>query len=117
MQTIAPFFVKGSKSNYTAVKHAVDLFDGDRLVIHDDQPKKWITGDRIAILLHGLVGSHASPCVVRLSDKLRRHGVRTIRVDLRGHGDSKLISRSHIHGGCSQDLESVVDFVHHLSPS
>ncbi len=116
LQTIVPLIIQGPKSDYTAVKRKVDLFDGDRLVIHDDQPKKWITGDRIAILLHGLVGSHASPCVVRQSDKLRRHGVRTIRVDLRGHGDSTLISRSHIHGGCSEDLESVVDFVHKLSP-
>jgi len=116
LQTIAPLFMLGPQSDYSAVKHSVDLFDGDRLVIHDDQPKKWITGDRIAILLHGLVGSYASPCVVRQSDKLRRHGVRTIRVDLRGHGDSTLISRSHIHGGCSEDLESVVDFVHKMSP-
>ena len=116
LQTITPLLIPGPRSNYSAVKHTVDLFDGDRLVIHDDQPKKWITGDRIAILLHGLVGFHASPCVVRLSDKLKRHGIRTIRVDMRGHGDSKLISRSHIHGGCSPDLESVVEFVHKLSP-
>ena len=116
LQTVAPLLLRGQRSDYSAVKHTVDLFDGDRLVVHDDQPKKWITGDRVAILLHGLVGSHASPCVVRQSDKLRRHGVRTFRVDMRGHGDSALISRSHIHGGCSQDLESVVEFVHRLSP-
>lgn len=116
LQTVAPFFAKGPMSQYRAVKHIVPLFDGDRLVIHDDRPKKWITGDRIAILLHGLAGCHLSPCVVRLSDKLRRNGIRTIRVDMRGFGDSALISRSHIHGGCSPDLESVVDFVHELSP-
>ena len=50
LQTIAPLIIQGQQSDYSAVKHTVDLFDGDRLVIHDDQPKKWITGDRIAIL-------------------------------------------------------------------
>ena len=103
-------------SKHTAVKHIVELFDGDRIVIHDDQPKKWITGDRIVIQLHGLLSSHSSPYMVRVSDKLRRHGIRTIRVDLRGFGDSTLISRSHINGGCSPDLQAVINFVHRLSP-
>ncbi len=116
LQTVAPLFLRGALSDYSAVKRTVDLFDGDRLVIHDDQPKKWITGDRIAILLHGLAGCHASPYVVRLSDKLRRHGIRTMRADMRGFGDSALISRSHIHGGCSPDLESIVAHVHKISP-
>ena len=116
LQTVAPLFLRGQSSCYSAVKHVVPLFDGDRLVIHDDKPKKWITGDRIAILLHGLAGCHGSPYVVRLSDKLRRHGIRTIRADMRGFGDSALISRSHIHGGCSPDLESIVQFAHQLSP-
>jgi predicted alpha/beta-fold hydrolase len=115
-QTIAPIFIKGRRSKYRAEKHVVHLFDGDRIVVHDDEPSKWIHGDRIAILLHGLVGNHLSPYVVRCADKLRRHGVRTIRVDMRGFGDSTLISRSHIHGGCSPDLDSVIEFAHQLSP-
>ena len=116
LQTVTPLFCKGRQSDYSAVKRVVDLFDGDRLIIHDDQPKKWIAGDRVAILLHGLAGCHGSPYMVRLSDKLRRHGIRTIRADMRGFGDSALISRSHIHGGCSPDLESIVAHVHKLSP-
>ena len=115
-QTIAALVMKGRQSEHTAVKHIVDLFDGDRLVIHDDQPDKWITGDRIAIQIHGLLSDHSSAYMVRVSDKLRRNGIRTIRVDLRGFGDSTLISRSHINGGCSPDLQSVIDFVHRLSP-
>ena len=115
-QTVAALLLRGRQSNHTAIKHIVNLFDGDRLVIHDDQPKKWITGDRIAIQIHGLLSDHASPYMVRVSDKLRRNGIRTIRVDLRGFGDSTLISRSHINGGCSPDLQSVIDYVHHLSP-
>jgi predicted alpha/beta-fold hydrolase len=115
-QTVAALMLKGRRSKHTATKHIVDLFDGDRLVIHDDQPGKWITGDRIAIQIHGLLSDHSSPYMVRVSDKLRRNGIRTIRVDLRGFGDSALISRSHINGGCSPDLQSVIDYVHRLSP-
>lgn len=115
-QTLGALLFRGRQSKYGAVKHVVDLFDGDRIVIHDDKPAKWITGDRIAIQLHGLLSNHRSPYMVRVSDKLRRNSIRTIRVDLRGFGDSALISRSHINGGCSPDLESVIDYVHRISP-
>ena len=115
-QTILPFFKRGAVKPYKATKHIVNLRDGDRLVIHDDQPKNWITGDRIAILLHGLVGCHGSPYMVRTAEKIRRHGIRTIRMDMRGFGDSTLISRSHLHGGCSPDLDDVLDAVIAHSP-
>ncbi len=116
VQTILPFFKRGKQQAYSATKHVVNLRDGDRLVVHDDQPENWITGDRIAILLHGLVGCHSSPYVVRCADKLQRNGIRTFRVDMRGFGDSTLISRSHLHGGCSPDLDDVIDCVHRHSP-
>ena len=116
LQTVGAYLIKGQQSEYNAAKHVVYLDDGDRLVIHDDKPASWITGDRIAILFHGLCGCHFSPYVVRAADKLRREGIRTIRVDMRGFGDSTLISKSHLHGGCYQDAISIVDFVHRLSP-
>lgn len=116
VQTLGAFLMPGRQSDYQAKKHVVPLHDGDRLVIHDDKPADWVVGGRIVILIHGLCGEHRSPYVVRASDKLRHRGVRTIRVDLRGFGDSTLISRSHLHGGCYQDAMSVVEFVHRLSP-
>lgn len=116
LQTILPIFKRGIRSKFIAVKHIVDLRDGDRVVIHDGQPKNWITGDRIAILLHGLVGCSGSPYVVRCAAKLRRNGIRTICVDMRGFGDSTFISRSHLHGGCSPDLNDIVAAIHRHSP-
>ncbi|MEL7497966.1 MAG: alpha/beta fold hydrolase [Planctomycetota bacterium] len=115
-QTLGAFFLRGRRSPYQATKHVVQLDDGDRLVIHDDQPDSWITGDRIAILLHGLCGCHSAPYVVRCADKLQRQGIRTIRVDMRGFGDSTYLSRSHLHGGCWFDASAVVDYVHQMSP-
>ncbi len=116
LQTLGAYFFRGPQPEYGARKHAVDLFDGDRLVLHDDQPESWITGDRVAILFHGLCGCHQSPYVARAADKLNRRGIRTFRVDMRGFGDSALISRSHLHGGCYQDAQSVINFVHRLTP-
>ncbi len=115
-QTVGAFLFPGPRPKYNAVKRIVDMYDGDRLVIHDDQPASWITGDRIAILLHGFCGYHNSPYVHRLADKLQRRGIRTIRVDFRGFGDSALVSKSHLYGGCSHDVEAVVEFMHQLSP-
>ena len=117
VQTIGATLLPCPSSTRIAVKHIVPLADGDRLVIHDDQPKNWITGDRIAVFVHGLCGSHQSAYVKRTAMKLRRHGIRTVRVDLRGFGDSTLISRGNMHAGCSQDLRDIVSHVHHrLSP-
>ena len=115
-QTLGAFFLRGKTTVYSATSSIVDLFDGDRLVIHDDQPESWITGDRIVIILHGLCGCHGSPYVVRTAGKLNREGFRTIRVDMRGFGDSTFVSRNHLHGGCSQDLLSVISFVRRMSP-
>lgn len=115
-QTLAAFVLRGRQSDYSAKKYTVPLDDGDRLVIHDDQPENWITGDRIAILFHGLCGCHRAPYVVRAADKLQRQGIRTIRVDMRGFGDSTFISKSHLHGGCSEDAVAVIDYIHRLSP-
>ena len=116
VQTLASFFAAGPVSNRIPTRHIVPLSDGDRLVIHDDHAKSWITGDRIAILVHGLCGSHDSPHVRRIAMRLRRHGVRTIRIDMRGFGDSELISRGHLNAGCSQDLVDVIEFARRLSP-
>jgi len=89
-QTLGAYFFKGKQAPYSAISSIVDLFDGDRLVVHDDKPDSWITGDRIVVLLHGLCGCHGSPYMVRTASKLNRAGVRTIRVDMRGFGDSTL---------------------------
>lgn len=116
LQTLGAFVFRGKRRPYRAEKHAVRLFDNDQLVIHDDKPKNWITGDRIAIIIHGLCGCHLSPYVVRSAGKLNHQGIRTIRVDMRGFGDSALISKTHLHGGLYQDAQSVIEYVHRLSP-
>ncbi len=117
MQTIAAVFLRGELGFESADRHMITLADGDRLVIHDDRPEGWQPGGRIAILLHGLCGSHASPYMTRVARKLQVNHTRTFRVDFRGFGDSALISRHHLYAGCSQDLRDVIRAVHQLSPA
>lgn len=106
----------GRLSQYRAVRRVVDLFDQDRIVIHDDHPASWQPGDRVVLILHGFCGSHQSPYVVRLADKLSLRGIRCFRIDFRGFGESALISRSHLYGGCSHDVEAAVSEIHELCP-
>ncbi len=97
-------------------RRIVHLSDGDRLVIHDDVAKNWITGDRIAVLMHGLCGSADSIYIRRTAIRLRQQGIRTFRVDMRGCGDSSLISTGHLHAGRSDDVVNIIAFIHGLSP-
>jgi len=115
-QTLGAYFFRGDLPDYKAEKRIVELYDGDRMVVHDDTPEHWNSGDRIAILFHGFCGHHLSPYVVRAASKLNQRGVRTIRVDLRGFGESTLVSKSHLHGGCYGDARSVIEYVNQLSP-
>ena len=116
VQTLAAFVLGRRQSLRIPSRRIVSLADEDRLVVHDDAARNWITGDRIAILIHGLCGCHNSSYVRRAAIRLRQHGIRTIRIDMRGFGDSALISTGHLHAGCSDDLKDVVEYVHQFSP-
>lgn len=115
-QTVAAYFSKHRAPVPAAEQWLLDLPDGDRLVVHDSQPKDWISGDRIAILVHGLCGSSSSPYMRRITAKLSRAGVRVVRIDMRGWGASQFLSRGHAHAGSSADVSWVVAAVRRLSP-
>lgn len=115
-QTVAAYFSKHRAPNPRAESILLSLPDGDRIVMHDSQPKNWITGDRIAILVHGLCGSGESPYMRRITAKLMRAGVRVVRVDMRGWGASQFVARGHAHAGSSADVSCVVAAVQKLSP-
>lgn len=116
VQTVAAYLSRRRAPAIKADQHLVQLPDGDRIAIHDSRPSSWITGDRIAILVHGLCGSSESPYMRRTAAKLMRSGVRVVRVDMRGWGASQFISRGHAHAGSSADLSCVVAAVQQLSP-
>jgi len=117
MQTIGPQFLPKPTDPETGTCHIVDLRDGDQLAVVDDRPDAWRPGDRIVIVLHGLSGSHRSHYIVRMRNHFNEQPIRTFRIDMRGFGDSSLISRGHCNAGCYEDLDDVVRWANTLCES
>ena len=95
--------------NIPSITEFIALPDGDEIAIEITTPKKWKEKGTVAILLHGLCGSHESSCVVRLSKILLKQNIRVLRMNLRGCGSGFGHARELYHGGQSDDLKAVVD--------
>lgn len=114
VQTLAGMYVYGpwaSRQNSTpctSTASEVLLSDGDRLIYQDDCPASWKPGDRVALLLHGLSGCHASPYMSRIARLLNQKNVRTFRLDWRGCGAGIAHARYPYHSGRSDDLLATI---------
>jgi uncharacterized protein len=117
VQTLVGHFWSGPPFRHPARKHLVPVSEGDQLVIHDATPENWQPGDPIAVLVHGLGGSHDSGHPRRFARLLTPRGVRTVRVDMRGTGDGLPLARKAYHAGRSDDIRAVLGAVHQLSPT
>ncbi len=115
-QTLAGAYWPVRRSEYRATQHRVPLPDGDVLVVHDDRPANWAPGGQVALLLHGLVGSHLSGYMVRVSRRLVARGVRTFRLDLRGCGAGAGLARRPYSAGCSDDVLAAIQQLETLCP-
>lgn len=113
IQTLAGMYVYGpraSRLNLTChtTNGDVLLSDADRLIYHDDCPARWKPGGRVALLLHGLSGSHSSPYMLRIARLLNQQNVRTFRLDWRGCGAGVALARYPYHSGRSSDLLATI---------
>lgn len=93
-------FCKAPKSQ----REYVMLPDMDCLTMERCTPKNWRETDPTIIMVHGLCGSHNSNYLQRLTKKLYHKGVQTVRVNLRGCGSSRGLSRFFYHCGSSDDV-------------
>ena len=103
-QTLFSFLLRGAGHSAGTTQHAIELPDGDRLILHDNQPDRWGTGDPVAVLLHGLAGCHDSAYMVRVGEKLTARGIRVFRLDHRGCGAGTHLARFPYSAGCSDDV-------------
>jgi predicted alpha/beta-fold hydrolase len=117
VQTLLGYYLPGPRLGLPARAHVLRLPDGDGLVLHDTVPGGWRPGAPVAVLVHGLSGSHASPQVRRLACKLLRQGLRVVRLDLRGAGKGLPLARACYHAGRSDDLRAALEEVHRWSPA
>lgn len=67
-----------------------------------------VAGAPAVVILHGIAGSKDSPCCVRAAVALHRAGYHTVRLDMRGAGDSVVDAPSLYHAGLTSDLDVAV---------
>src|SRR4051794_38132460 len=65
VQTVLGHLLRGPIVTMPTRRHVLWMPDGDGLVLHDTVPPGWTPGGPIAVLVHGLTGSHASSVIQR----------------------------------------------------
>lgn len=111
LQTIAAGYAPTPRIPFQTVPHRLVLSGGDITFLHEDAPFRWEASGPIALLVHGLTGSHQSPYLVRMVAKLVTRGWRTFRLDLRGCGASAGLARQFGHAGRSEDVAAAVETI------
>jgi predicted alpha/beta-fold hydrolase len=117
IQTLLGHLWPSPRWSHPVRRQVVRLADGDALTLYDTPPRDWQPGGPIALLVHGLTGSHASGQVLRIARMLLPQGWRVVRMDLRGAGPSVALARQSYHGGRSDDIRTAVEVVHSWSPT
>jgi predicted alpha/beta-fold hydrolase len=117
VQTVLGALVPGPNCPLPDERYLVPLPDGDRLVLHNNTPLGWKQGDPLALLIHGLSGSHASPNICRLAALLLARRVRVVRMDQRGAGAGLPLARGVYHAGRSDDVRAALAEMHQWSPA
>jgi predicted alpha/beta-fold hydrolase len=69
-----------------------------------------------ALLVHGLGGHSQSGYVRRVGSRLFRHGVRVVRIDLRGTGAGSGLAEKFYHAGRSDDVRAALAEMHRWAP-
>jgi len=108
VQTIVGSYFRGPIPPLPVRLSTVRLTDGDQLVLYDSKPPGWCPGGVMALLVHGLGGSHRSTYEQRLAALLLPHGIRVVRMDMRGAARGLPLARGTYNGGCSEDIRAVV---------
>ena len=117
VQTILGSFYGGRTPPLSARFRTLALPDGDRLALYDSRPSSWKPGGWMVLMAHGLGGSHRATYAVRLATLLLPHGIRVVRMDLRGAGRGVSLARGVYNGGCSEDVRAVVAELRRWDPA
>ncbi len=115
VQTVLGNLLTGRQATSRATKHLVPLADSDSIVLHESQSNPRADAP-IALLVHGLGGSHRSGYMVRMTDRLSRMGWRVFRMDLRAAGAGVRVARRFYNAACSTDVRAVVEHLGRAFP-
>lgn len=86
----------------------IHLEDDNHLSCEVSTPHDWNPRNQTVALIHGLGGSHQSNYMMRLARKIFLSGQRAVRINLRGCGSGKNLSRLPYNASTSGDIMKVV---------
>ena len=116
VQTILANLLTGVPRLARGTRRIVPLPDGDRIVLHETPPRLASALAPLALLVHGLGGSHRSAYMARLTNRLNDLGWRVVRMDLRGAGAGIRFARRFYCAACSDDVRAVVEYLTNTFP-
>lgn len=111
---IAAFIPKGKAP--TSQPWLIDIGEGDKLSCEVSIPCNWKESNKTIVLIHGLGGSHNSSYMVRMARKLHKKGDKVVRINLRGCGSGKGLSKRPYSAGNSQDILKVLQALKEENP-
>ncbi len=109
LQTILGHALNRISEPLDSARLAVDLPDGDRLVLMVDPPPESSRG--VALLMHGLGGDAGARYMLSVATRLRERGMVTYRLNHRAAGAGGGVSRRTYHSGLTEDVEAAVKAV------
>jgi uncharacterized protein len=109
VQTILGNLLTGIPRTLQSAKRIVPLSDGDRIVIHETPPRAAHPREPVALLVHGLGGSHRSAYMMRMTNRLGALGWRVVRMDLRAAGSGIRLAQRFYNAACSADVHRVAE--------
>ena len=115
-QTIVAALWPSAVNEHAPVLRHVDLSDGDRLVVYDDQPVGWQSGDPVVMMVHGLGGAIRKGPLERLTGHLYERDIRVLRMEMRGVGAGMYTAKGWTHAGKSEDIDDTLRFIQTLCP-
>lgn len=87
----------------------VPIGNGDHLSCEVSTPPSWQPHHLTVAMVHGLGGDHTSGYMIRMANRLYDNGVRSVRINLRGCGNGKGLSKLPYNGGNSDDILAILE--------
>ena len=107
LQTLLSYVLK-REAEPLSTTQLIPLPDGDCLALEISTPKSWKLSDPTILMIPGTAGSHRSPYLVRLTNRLLEKNCRAIRLNFRGIGTGLGLAKKISHGGASDELLHVI---------
>lgn len=115
LQTIIPSY-RSSGGAPESYRWLIPLEGGDHLSCQVSIPSEWKPNDPTLILIHGLGACHSASYMVRMARKSYAKGFKIVRVNLRGCGSGKGLSKLPYYAGASHDILQVLESCKNEAP-